>query len=631
MKKLFKKIGAGFAAASGACLMTAATVALTGCTDNGGNVANGVSEETSIAENITNLKGLVLRSLASFDFENLDSTTVNSGNFGSSLYLKKVRFCTLDPKTLAIGDSCFDGTVNENSSYEVKVESNGWRYGLLEVDVSDVDESRRLEFGYTEEFLESHRYKMHAIIDAKNLTASNVNILTAWKYYQVKKLVESGASVESAMAQAEEDVLASIGIYGEYENFGRMDVYGNTKSDHLLLAATYLMDIPSISDNSVVARDMRNFVRNNEIHNDPFWLSMGLEKPSEEIVDQVERFVTNYFAVDAGLGRCEESNDGQIVRAGEHDFGYATIEINKYGLSLKCSDGLWGWYVPELEHTVGTMTDSRDGHVYKTTSFTVNGTVQTWMAEDLKYDLPGSKCLQDSSELCEKYGRLYTWPDVVQLDTTGFTGPIKEYAQEELYGGLEECIDWAMTYLEESVYAERLLDEPVVVDSMDAYKLCVGWGVDHEGMLKNVDIRNHQGICPDGWRVPSEKDWKLLTEYIGDDEHLAVKLMKKDSWIGAKGRQVDLGRFNLYNRASDVMDFSAVPNVSYGRSGRYAIIPSFDATDIEFHGTYVELSAMPVSVGVGVGDFEYEYYEADDYGPAGLYALKMGVRCIKNQ
>lgn len=49
MKKLFKKIGAGFAAASGASLMTAAVVAMMGCTDNGGNVANGVSEETSVA------------------------------------------------------------------------------------------------------------------------------------------------------------------------------------------------------------------------------------------------------------------------------------------------------------------------------------------------------------------------------------------------------------------------------------------------------------------------------------------------------------------------------------------------------------------------------------------------------
>ncbi len=622
MKNLFKKLGKGLVEASSTlmCAATVVAVTLMGCTDNSSEVANGVSEETSIAENITSLKGLVLRSLASFDLENLDSTTVNSGNFGSSLYLKKVRFCTLDSMTLAIGDSCFDGTVNENSSYEVKVESNGWRYGLLEVDVSDVDESRLLELGYTEDLLEQSRYKMHAIIDAKNPTASNVNILTAWKYYQVKKLVESGASVESAMAQAEEDVLASIGIYGEYENFGRMDVYGNSKSDHLLLVATYLMDIPSISDNNVVARDMRKFVRNNEIHNDPFWLSLGLEKPRDEIVDQVERFVTNYFAVDAGLGRCEESNDGQIVRAGEHDFGKATNEINKYGLGLKCSDSLWGWYVLEVEHSVGTMTDSRDGHVYKTTTFTVNGSVQTWMAEDLKFDEPGSECVMvDSHENCEIYGRLYTWASVMQLDTAGF---VEEVLSSEVMhnfdGDLEQCIEW-------------FSNESYEHDSLGVYYTCVNLTLNHKKMLESVDIQNHQGICPDGWRIPSAKDWNLLAEYIGDDEHLAVKLMKKDSWIGAKVRQVDLGRFNLYNRASDVIEFSAVPNTSYGYTGRYANIPNFDDTDVGFDGTYVELRASLISGGLNFGDFEYEYYEADDYGPAGIYPYMMGVRCIKNQ
>lgn len=560
MKKLFKKIGVTL----GGVAPLFMAMLVNGCADE--NVANGVSEETSIAENITSLKGLVLRSLASFDLENLDSTTVNSGNFGSSLYLKKVRFCTLDSKTLATGNGCFDGTVNENSSYEVKIESNGWRYGLLEVDVSDFDESRLLELGYTEELLEQSRYKMHAVIDAKNPTASNVNILTAWKYYQVKKLVESGASVESAMAQAEEDVLASIGIYGEYENFGRMDVYGNSKSDHLLLAATYLMDIPSISDNNVVACDMRKFVRNNEIHNDPFWLSLGLEKPSDEITDQVERFVTNYFSVYANLGRCDESNEGKIVLADEHDFVNAASEMKKYGLGLKCSDGLWGWYVPEVEHSVGTMTDSRDGRVYKTTSFTVNGSVQTWMAEDLKFDVPGSKCLNDSLGLCEKYGRLYTWPSVMQLDTAGFVEEVSE-------------------------------------------------------MLESVDAQNHQGVCPDGWRIPSSKDWKLLAEYIGDDDHLAAKLMKKDTWIGAKIRQADLGRFDLYNRASDVIEFSAVPNISYGREGRYASIPSFEESDNPFDGIFERIRSLDATI----GGMNVDEGILDDEGEFGL----IGVRCVK--
>lgn len=542
MKKLFKKIGAGFAAASGACLMSAAVVAMMGCTDNGGNAANGVSEETSIAENITSLSGLVLRSLTSFDLESLDSAAIESAINGSDLYLKQIRFCVLDSATFDVGDSCSVGTIND-SGYEVKVESKGWRYGLLEVDVSDVDESRLLEMGYTEDLLESQRYKMHAIVDAKNPLASNVNVLTAWKYYQVKKLVESGVGVETAMVRAESDVLASIGIFGEYENFGLMDFSGNTKSDLLLMAANYLMNVPSVSEGVVVGQSMRHFVMADEIHSDVFWMFLGLEKPSDEIVDQVERFVTNYFAVDAGLERCEGPNDGQVV------------QLENYGLSLKCSDGLWGWYVPELEHTVGTMTDSRDGHVYKTTSFTVNGTVQTWMAEDLKFDAPGSKCLVDSLGSCETMGRIYTWFDVVQQDS--------------------------------------------------------------------IDVQDHRGICPDGWRIPTAKDWELLAEYIGDDDHLAVKLMKKESWLGRKLRLINYGNFNVYNRASDVIEFSAVPNVSSMLVGRYANVPGFADADSDYEGTYVEFHSSEKTFHGG----NLDYDEAED----GTEPLVMGVRCIKNQ
>jgi uncharacterized protein (TIGR02145 family) len=101
--------------------------------------------------------------------------------------------------------------------------------------------------------------------------------------------------------------------------------------------------------------------------------------------------------------------------------------------------------------TYGSFEDPRDRQIYRTVRI---GT-QTWMAENLNLDVPGSVCYDDEPSNCEIYGRFYDWATVMGFSST--------------------C--------NSNICTDRVQSP-------------------------------HRGICPAGWHVPSNADWETLIRHV---------------------------------------------------------------------------------------------------------------------
>lgn len=136
----------------------------------------------------------------------------------------------------------------------------------------------------------------------------------------------------------------------------------------------------------------------------------------------------------------------------------------------------------------GTLTDSRDGHVYKA----VKIGDQIWMAENLNYKTDKSGCYNKLDSNCVKYGQLYMWSDAMDSAATWSTNG-------------RGCGN---------------------------NKMCVPYGT----------VR---GICPSGWHLPSKEEFETLFSAVGDSITAAKKLKSTSGWNANAGNGTDDYGFSM--------------------------------------------------------------------------------------
>jgi uncharacterized protein (TIGR02145 family) len=153
-----------------------------------------------------------------------------------------------------------------------------------------------------------------------------------------------------------------------------------------------------------------------------------------------------------------------------------------------------------------TITDFRDGTVYKTIKI---GT-QQWMAENLKY-LPE---VVDPSKISHTIAHYYVYS----------------------YNGMNA---------EEAKATDNYATYGVLYNRPAAMQGSSGSGLSPTGI---------QGVCPAGWHVPSDYEWKILINFLGSD-------------ASDKLREFGTKHWNHNMAATNTTGFTALPGGYYGQQG----------------------------------------------------------------
>ena len=393
----------------------------------------------------------------------LDTVTLeplNDTSFTTSI-------CTMEPDTLTgeVTNPCDEGTAT--GSFKFKDITLKSPVVLIEAVAGEVS--------------------LKAIVDVRDSGSVAIDGISHLAYYRIRNLVASGSSFAAAKTQAESEIMRAFAFdespairqaalsegvpYALLEKVG--DEFGAAGSVAGLSDSTKRALETSIEGQSVftvVQFSPWNFES----------LGEGSAQYYQECL-QKKTYYANLLASVFGHGTCSAEKEGT----------FADISGNLF--ELMCASGSWDIALRErngarINHTFGTMTDSRDGKTYKTVTLDLEGTSQTWMAENLKYEAEGSSCDDDqfegASSSCS-IGRTYSF--VSMLDSAYLSGALFDEDGFVDY----DSVNWDM-----------------VADSLDV-----------------LDFN----MCPDGWHVARYEDWETLFLYLRNN--FGAELGKETNWL----------------------------------------------------------------------------------------------------
>ena len=406
----------------------------------------------------------------------------------------------IDCKTMKFTDEVFEGEVKNNMGEFVVEKVN------LSTTCAVVEVTGEYRSEMTGKKV-SDKLTLRALTNLKDRTHVNVNLLTNLEYERVMYYVaEKGKTFDEAKDLAEKDVLAAFGMAGETTEFENLNIFGTSDADATLLAISVLMqgdaDVKTLTER--LDKFNESFAESGKWNDDDTknaivdWIANAVAKA---VMDSIRKNMENW-------GFANEVPDFETAV----DAFATNVSKEKNSDSVK-TEG-WSWDVPKEARfnpniKYDSIIDPRDKQVYKVVKIEVKDKnySQVWMAENLNYadsvktpSLKGQNwCYNNDEKNCKVSGRYYTW--AAAIDSVALANDSKN-------------------------------------------PLNCGYG-------KTCGInRGVQGICPDGWHLPTLHEWGLLSVALGNAGVAGDSLKALTGWDYAGTAD---------NNGVDAYGFAALP------------------------------------------------------------------------
>ncbi len=295
--------------------------------------------------------------------------------------------------------------------------------------------------------------RLDAVSNLEKRETVNVNLLTHFEYKRVLNLIKEGESFAEAKRRAATEVLGAFGAKIETPSAEDLNIYNTSDADRTLYYISRIIDENpnwnawySASSDEVIEIMRDNFNMDDDVAHDV---------DCSKLQDYVDEFV-NDFADDGVLDDSLMQGLAGIAyvwtkMTSEKRMSDFSAQLIQHYMGLEsCTEALWGEYrefnkpisygdeflqsgyflcngyywrlttkehldslMANVEHEIGTMTDSRDGRKYKTVSFEYKGKKYEWMAEDLKYKSDGAYIWTKAMQIEDRYMGMVVKNDLI--------------------------------------------------------------------------------------------------------------------------------------------------------------------------------------------------------------------------